>query len=94
MVKHLVCWNLQEEAKKEQTVAEMRRRLCALKGRIPGLLTVEVHAGFAGEWDVLLFTEFSSRAALETYRTHPEHLAVQQYIHSVICARTSFDFED
>lgn len=92
MVKHIVFWKLQPEHRQDGSAAQMKQKLEALVGVVPGLLSAEVHAGFSG-WDVALLTSLESREALEGYQNHPAHVAVKQYVHSVVCERTFCDFE-
>ena len=87
MVTHIVMWNfdasLTEETKK-QAAAEMKEKLEALKEIVPGVLSVKV------------ITEplvSSTRAALKTYASHPEHVKVVETIIKKYCTdRTAFDF--
>ena len=63
---------------KAENAREIKRRLEALVGRIPGLLRLEVGVDFsatADSADLALYSEFESRAALDVYIEHPEHKA-------------------
>ena len=91
MVKHIVMWKLSDREKVAENAAEMKRLLEGLVGVVPGLLRAEVGAGFAG-WDVALYSELESRAALDVYATHPAHMEVKKFVHSVICERASCDY--
>ncbi len=94
MVKHIVLWRLRADVNKEEAAAEMKRRLEALIGQIDGLLSLHVGRALAeGHYDVALVSEHTDRAALALYAGHPEHAKVKQYVHSVIEARESVDFE-
>ena len=55
MVKHVVMWELKDKETKAEVGAEMKKRLEALVGVVPGLLKAEVNTGFAGA-DVILYT--------------------------------------
>ena len=92
MVKHVVMWELKDKETKPQVAAEMKQRLEALVGVVPGLLKAEVSMGFAGA-DVILYTELESREALAVYADHPAHCEVKTNVHSVICARTACDWD-
>ncbi len=48
MVTHIVFWNLNDVPEKEQNAAEMKRRLEALAGVVPGLVDAAVRRGFGG----------------------------------------------
>lgn len=92
MVKHVVMWELKDKETKAETAAEMKKRLEALVGVVPGLLKAEVNTGFAGA-DAILYAELESREALAVYADHPAHCEVKKFVHSVICGRTSCDWD-
>ena len=92
MVTHIVLWNLKDKTQKAQQGGEMKRRLEALVGVVPGLRRAEVGVGFNG-YDVALYTELEDRAALAVYADHPAHCKVKEFVHSVICERVCCDYE-
>lgn len=92
MVKHIVMWNLADKAHVAENAAIMKEKLEALVGVVPGLLSAQVGAGFAG-FDVALVSELADREALAVYADHPAHCKVKEFVHSVICERVSCDFE-
>ena len=92
MIKHIVMWKLRDKA----DAANIKMRLEALNGKIPGLLKIEVGIDFlASEQsaDVVLYSELESREALEVYQQHPEHLAVVPIVKAAAIARTVVDYE-
>ncbi|RLL50081.1 Dabb family protein [Mariprofundus sp. EBB-1] len=92
MIKHIVMWKLRDKA----DATEIKIRLEALNGKIPGLLKVEVGIDFLASGqsaDVVLYSELESRQALEAYQTHPEHQAVVPIIKAAAIARTVVDYE-
>ena len=93
MIRHIVCWKLKDQNKKEN-VARMKKELESLVGRIEGLVSLEVGECFEGSpWDAALDSTFESREALEFYRTHPEHVKVADFIHTIMLERTAADYE-
>ena len=92
MVRHMVFWKLRPEGLEEHA-GEMKRRLEALVGVVPGLQKAEVARCFGSEWDVCLYTELASREALAAYQDHPAHRAVKEYVHAVTCGRAAADAE-
>ena len=40
-----------------------------------------------------LYSELESREALDIYATHPAHMEVKKFVHSVICERANCDYE-
>lgn len=99
MIKHIVLWRLKEEAHGQGKAANARRiceQLEGLRGRIPGLLAIEVGIDFSAgptSCDVALYSEFTDRAALQHYQAHPLHQAVAAYVSGVAAERHMVDYE-
>ncbi|MEF9852580.1 MAG: Dabb family protein [Hydrogenoanaerobacterium sp.] len=97
MVKHIVFWNLKDEAeghKKSENAAMMKEKLEGLVGKVPGLLSAFVGVNFTeGGYDLCLYSELSDKNALAVYQGHPEHLKVKEFVHKVTCARAACDSE-
>lgn len=99
MVKHIVLWRLKPEAHGRPAADNARaikQKLEALRGRIPGLLTIEVGLDFSradNSCDLALYSEFESRAALDAYQAHPEHKAVMPFILEARSERHLVDYE-
>ena len=98
MVKHIVFWNLKEEAaggNKAQNGQIIKEKLEALVlVVVPGLLKAQVGVNFNPKgYDLCLYSELTSKEALDGYQTHPAHLAVKEFVHQVICDRVVVDFE-
>jgi quinol monooxygenase YgiN len=97
MIKHIVMWNVRGEtaAEKAHGIAQLRRSFESLRGRIPGLLHLEIGADASRidyACDVVLYSEFESQAALDAYNTHPEHLRVKQEVADLRIARHQVDY--
>ncbi len=94
MVRHIVMFWLKD--KNPKVVAETVTLLNSMKGKIPGMLSLDAGADFAGSarsCDICLCETFETREALETYRTHPVHLPVQAHMHAVMDHSASADYE-
>ena len=92
MIKHIVMWKLKDKADAEP----LKKALEALRGKIPGLLNIEVGIDFNQSEhaaDVVLYAELESRDALAAYQEHPEHTAVIPMVQTVAVARTVVDYE-
>ncbi|MET4204417.1 quinol monooxygenase YgiN [Bradyrhizobium sp. LA2.1] len=66
-----------------------------LKGRIDGLTHIEVGVDVSDvdyACDVVLFSEFRDRAALQAYATHPEHLRVREKLGDLRIGRFQVDY--
>jgi hypothetical protein len=99
MVKHIVLWRLKEHAEghgKAENARLVKEKLESLRGRIPGMTAIEVGINFAAEdgaADVALYSAFESRAALDAYQVHPEHVAMKAFIMSVRSERWVADYD-
>lgn len=99
MIKHIVMWRLKDAAHGNDKAANARvikERLESLRGRIPGLLAIEVGIDFLGSpesADIVLYSEFTSREALDAYQTHPLHQAIGPFIGEAREERRVVDYE-
>lgn len=91
MIKHIVMWRL----KNKSDAARIKQELEGMRGRIPGLLALEVGLNFAdgSPVDVALYSELKDRAALEDYINHPVHVPVKQFIGALVAERWVADYE-
>lgn len=97
MVKHIVMWRLrgQTEAERHEAALKVRRCFESLRGRIPGLLHLEVgidHSRVDYACDVVLYTEFDSQDALDGYAQHPEHQRVKDELGDLRVQRHQVDY--
>jgi quinol monooxygenase YgiN len=97
MIKHIVMWNVRGDTPQQKAagIALLRRSFESLRGRVPGLLHLEVGVDSSGvdyACDVVLYTEFESQAALDAYGSHPEHLRVKREVGDLRIARHQVDY--
>ena len=97
-IRHVVTWKLaaEDEAERSAQAAEVARRLNALDGVVPQLLSISAGANVAYpevNWDVTLVADFASVDAIDEYQVHPAHEEVAAYIRSVVASRVAVDFE-
>jgi hypothetical protein len=97
VIKHIVMWNVRGDtpAEKAQGIARLQRSFESLRGRIPGLLHLEIGVDSSRidyACDVVLYSEFESQAALDAYGTHPEHLRVKNEVADLRIARHQVDY--
>ena len=99
MNKHIVMWRLKDHAEGNNKITNaqrMKTKLEALRGQIDGVLAIEVGIDFSAteaSADVVLYSEFTDRAALAAYQAHPAHQAVVAFIKEVVSARHLVDYE-
>ena len=98
MVKHIILWNLKDEfsgEEKEKIKLGIKEGLEGLKGKIPGLLDVNVYINGleSSTADVMLDSSFEDENALKNYSVHPEHVAVADgKVRPFTKARSCLDF--
>ena|SRR6186713_688561 len=99
MIKHIVFWKLKDEANgqsKQENALAIKQKLEALNGQIEGLIKVEVGLDFlhsAESADVVLYSEFESKEALDFYQQHPLHKAIMPFIAEARSERRVVDYE-
>lgn len=94
MIRHIVMFWLKD--RNDATVRETLALLNGMKGRIPGMLSLDAGEDVVGSsrsCDICLCETFETREALEAYRTHPVHLPVQTHMHAVMERSASADYE-
>ena len=97
-IRHVVSWKLASDDAEERAAqaAEVARRLNALEGVVPQLLSISAGANVVlpdANWDVVLVADLASVETLDEYQVHPAHLEAAAYIRSVVSARVAVDFE-
>ena len=99
LIKHLVLWKLKPEAhgrSAAENARAIKEKLEGLRGRVPGMLRIEVGIDFSrtdSSSDVALYSEFETRAALDAYQAHPDHKAVMPFILEARSERRLVDYE-
>jgi len=99
MIKHVVMWKLKDQAEGADKAANVRKMTAMLKscaGIVPGMLKLEValpQTGLEATCDIMLYTEFDSKAALDAYQYHPTHVAIKPFIGAIRESRECMDYE-
>ena len=96
MVKHIVCWKLNDAGKAHQEAlfSDLSARFHALPGVVDGLTAIEVGQNYnGGEFDLVLLCEFTTREAEKAYQTHPAHVAVKEIVQQNVRGRVAVDYE-
>jgi len=97
LIRHIVMWNVKgdDASTKSANIEQLRRSFESLRGRIPGLLHLDIGVDTSRvdyACDVVLYSEFESQAALDAYATHPEHLRVKRELGDMRVARHQVDY--
>lgn len=98
MLNHVVLFKLKDypEDEKQEVLNKIKSVLEGLKDKIEEVKHLEVGLNYqlaAKSYDICLISHFEDEAALDTYRTHPEHLKVLDLIMETTAARAAVDFE-
>ncbi len=99
MIKHIVMWQFKEYAQgktKQENLEWAKKHLEALPAVIPCLKSMKVSLNVndkPGMFDAVLESEFESLDDLFTYRKHPDHKVISEYISLCRTARASVDYE-
>jgi hypothetical protein len=97
MIKHIVMWNVKGDTpgQKNEGIARLQSAFEGIRGKIPGLMHLEIgvdQSGVEYACDVVLYSEFESKQALDAYAVHPEHLRVRHELEGLRIARHQVDY--
>jgi len=100
MFVHIVIWRLRDDAEngkpKEENARHMKGLFENLRGKLPGLLRLDLGIDIsrgADSADVVLHTEFADRAAYDHYYAHPLHVDIMGFMKGVRSERRVVDYE-
>jgi hypothetical protein len=96
MIRHIVMWRLKDTPNKAGNAVRIKQLLEGLRGRVPGLLKIEVGIDFSrseASGDVVLLSEFADADALEGYQRHPLHAAMKPEIGAMTAERRVVDHD-
>ena len=98
MIKHIVMWKFKDQAEGADKAANLLKAKALLDGcagLVPGLLRLEVAIAqpqLECTCDLVLYSEFADRAALDAYQNHPQHVALKPFIAAVRAERQCMDY--
>jgi len=87
-------WRLVDAS--DQGKMEAKKVLEGMRGKIPGMLSLEVGLNYNPKeiaYDICLMTTHASAADQDVYQDHPEHLKVKAYMSKAAVARAMVDYE-
>lgn len=99
MFKHIIMWKLKsfaEGASKLDNAVKIKKHLESLQKQISGVKLIEVGIDCGkteNSYDIVLYSEFDDRKALDLYQSHPEHMRVGEFIGKVRETRIVVDYE-
>lgn len=97
MVKHIIIWDFNDTlsaSEKEESAAKIKKDLEELVGVVEGLREVTVYTDMlsSSNGDIMLDCTLEDEKALAVYADHPAHVAVKNYIGTVVKNRKCVDF--
>ena len=98
MIRHIVMWKFKPEIKEEEKPAikkAMSENLCALVGKVPGLLTLEfVDSPISSSThDIALVSTLEKAEDIAVYATHPDHVYVaDNFVRPYVMERACLDY--
>jgi hypothetical protein len=98
MIKHIIIWDFNDalsSEEKAESAAKIKKGLEELVGVVEGLREVTVYTDMlsTSNGDIMLDSVLEDEAALAAYAVHPAHLAVKDYIGTVVKSRKCVDFK-
>lgn len=98
MVKHVIIWDFSDtlsEGEKAESAARIKKGLEDLVGVVEGLREVTVYTDMlsTSNGDIMLDCTLEDERALALYADHPAHIAVKNYIGTVVKSRKCVDFK-
>jgi quinol monooxygenase YgiN len=99
MIKHIVMWKLRDHAEgadKASNLIKMKALLESCSNLVDGMLALEVALAvpeLEATYDIVLYTEFTDKAALDAYQEHPTHQAIKPFIGAIRSERQCMDYQ-
>jgi hypothetical protein len=94
MIVHIVIFKFKDE-NKDANILKTKELLNALESKIEELVSMEVGVNFdtaERAYDLSLYSKFQTKADLDTYATHSEHLKVVSFIKTVVESSKVVDY--
>ena len=97
MIRHSIMWRITDEYEgmtKEEIMNKLEELFSYLKKTIPEIRSMTLERDVLHterSYDLIYITEFDSLEDLETYRVHPEHVKVAQFVGAVRTAQAVTD---
>jgi len=97
-IRHIVLWKFKEEdpVKLAAFIAEMKVEVEALAEIIPQVHNLKVtanHPDRANTGDAVLEAEFDNFEDMQTYLTHPDHVAAVGMVRPLVASGLTVDYE-
>lgn len=94
MIKHIVMYRLSEPTQANKQA--LMDKFLSMQGKIEELIDIKSGVDVVKSprsFDVVLECTFKSLEDLESYRVHPVHIPVMEYVKGVVAQSHSVDYE-
>ncbi|MGL1902003.1 MAG: Dabb family protein [Fibrobacterales bacterium] len=97
MINHIVMWKIgpSESASKGKNIQTAAKMLNELPFVISEIQKFEVGVNWCDEasaFDLVLYSVFDSQESMHTYKVHPDHQKVVEFMKSVVTERAVVDY--
>ena len=98
MIRHIVMWNLHDQAEGAAKATNLQRAkdlLLSCAQVVPGIRSFEVATATPGldcTNDLVLHMLLDDAQVLAAYQNHPDHLAIKPFMKAVVTERRCMDF--
>jgi hypothetical protein len=98
MIKHIIIWDFKDALtadERAESALKIKNDLEGLIGAVDGLREVKVYTEMlsTSNGDIMLESVLDDEEALAAYAVHPAHVAVKDYIGTVVKNRKCVDFK-
>ena len=92
MIRHILFWKYTDAVKAQHQEAEalkfLQNSVATMRGRIDGLLCIEIGLNLAGgDYDLIFYAELRDEQALQCFQQHPLHAAHRERCKDLVTAR-------
>ena len=96
MIRHILFWKYTDAVKAQHQEAEalkfLQNSVATMRGRIDGLLCIEIGLNLAGgDYDLIFYAELRDEQALQCFQQHPLHVAHRERCKDLVTARLCGD---
>ncbi|MFZ2925410.1 MAG: Dabb family protein, partial [Gemmiger qucibialis] len=96
MIRHILFWKYTDAVKAQHQEAEalkfLQNSVATMRGRIDGLLCIEIGLNLAGgDYDLIFYAELRDEQALQCFQQHPLHAAHRERCKDLVTARLCGD---
>ena len=98
MIRHIVMWKIKKDIppfEKQQLMLTFKHNMNNLNEMVSGIKKLEVIINEldSSNMDMMLISEFETKAVLVEYQQHPKHKAASKCLVNMIDTRSCIDYE-